>query len=115
MKQDRSSTFNQLVAWLDVRTGLLDLKHEALNEPIPGGARWAYVFGSGLLYILLSQIVTGVFFAMYYVASADHAHMTIEYITKRVTAGSFIRSLHSYGSSAMVVTLIVHMGQTYFF
>lgn len=103
------------VGWLDQRTGLLHLKHEALNEPIPGGARWAYVFGSGLLYILLSQIVTGVFLAMYYVASADHAHTTIAYITKQVTGGSFLRSLHSYGSSAMVVTLLCHLAQTYFF
>src|SRR5579871_2192318 len=105
----------RFMRWLDERTGIFHLTGEALDEPIPGGARWAYVFGSGLLYILLSQIVTGVFLAMYYVASADHAHTTIEYITKSVTAGGFIRSLHSYGSSAMVVTLVVHLAQTYFF
>lgn len=105
----------RFMRWLDQRTGIFHLADEALDEPIPGGARWSYVFGSGLLYILLSQIVTGVFLAMYYVASADHAHTTIEYITKQVTAGSFLRSLHSYGSSAMVVTLVVHLGQTYFF
>ncbi len=105
----------RFMRWLDQRTGIWHMTHEALDEPIPGGARWAYVFGSGLLYILLSQIVTGVFLAMYYVASADHAHTTVEYITKQVTAGSFIRSLHMYGSSAMVVTLLVHLGQTYFF
>lgn len=105
----------RITDWLDARTGVRHLTHEALDEPIHGGARWAYVFGSGLLYILLSQIVTGVFLAMYYVASADHAHTTIEYITKQVTAGSFLRSLHSYGSSAMVVTLVVHLAQTYFY
>ncbi len=105
----------RLINWFDRRIGVRHLAHEALDEPIPGGARWAYVFGSGLLYILLSQIITGVFLAMYYVASADHAHTTIEYITKQVTAGSFLRSLHSYGSSAMVVTLVVHLAQTYFF
>ena len=105
----------RFVNWLDERIGIRHLTHEALDEPIHGGARWAYVFGSGLLYILLSQIVTGVFLAMYYVASADHAHTTIEYITKSVTAGSFLRSLHSYGSSAMVVTLVLHLAQTYFF
>ena len=105
----------RLLNWVDKRTGVKELTHEALDEPIPGGARWAYIFGSGLLYILLSQIVTGIFLAMYYVASADHAHTTVEYIVKQVTAGSFLRSLHSYGSSAMIVTLVVHMGQTYFF
>lgn len=110
-----SKDHGRLVTWLDKRTGLLHLQREALDEPIPGGARWAYVFGSGLLYILFSQIVTGVFLAMYYVASADHAHTTIAYITKQVTGGSFLRSLHSYGSSAMVVTLLCHLIQTYFF
>jgi ubiquinol-cytochrome c reductase cytochrome b subunit len=105
---------HQILAWFDKRTGIKSLTHEALDEPIPGGARLAYVFGSGLLYILFSQIVTGIFLAMYYVASADHAHTTVAYITKAVTGGSFVRSLHAYGSSAMVVTLVVHLAQTYF-
>ncbi len=104
----------RLFGWFDTRIGLRALRHEAMDEPIPGGARFAYVFGSGLLYIFLSQVITGVFLAMYYVASADHAHTTIEYITKIVTGGSFVRSLHSYGSSAMVVTLVCHLAQTYF-
>src|SRR2546428_75845 len=66
--------------WLDRRTGLDSLLDHALDEPIPGGAKIAYVFGSGLLFLFLSQIVTGVFLAMYYVPSADHAHTTVAYI-----------------------------------
>ena len=38
--------FKQLADWLDDRTGFRDLMKEALDEPIPGGARWRYVFGS---------------------------------------------------------------------
>ena len=34
--------------WLDSRTGYRALVHHALDEPVPGGARWAYVFGSAL-------------------------------------------------------------------
>src|SRR5438309_6831266 len=75
--------------WLDRRTGLDSLLDHALDEPIPGGAKIAYVFGSGLLFLFLSQIVTGVFLAMYYVPSADHAHTTVAYIAKEVTGGSF--------------------------
>ncbi len=86
---------------------------EALDEPIPGGARFAYVFGSGLLFLFLSQAITGVSLALYYVPSADHAHTTIAYVTKEVTAGSFLRSLHAYGSSAMVVVLLLHLIQSF--
>lgn len=101
--------------WLDHRTGLNTLLHHALDEPIPGGAKLAYVFGSGLLFLFLSQIVTGVFLAMYYVPSADHAHTTVAYITKEVTGGSFLRSIHAYGSSAIIIVLLLHIMQTFFY
>jgi ubiquinol-cytochrome c reductase cytochrome b subunit len=102
-------------AWLDRRTGLDSLLRHALDEPIPGGAKIAYVFGSGLLFLFLSQTVTGVFLAMYYVPSADHAHTTVEYITKEVTGGSFLRSIHAYGSSAIIIVLLLHIIQTFFY
>jgi ubiquinol-cytochrome c reductase cytochrome b subunit len=104
-----------LWGWLNRRTGLDHLLRTALDEPIPGGARFAYIFGSGLLFIFISQVITGVFLALYYVPSADHAHTTVAYITKAVTAGSFLRSLHAYGASAMVVVLFLHLSQTYFY
>ncbi len=101
--------------WVDLRTGLDELLHKGLDEPIPGGASLAYVFGSGLLFLFLSQVITGVFLAFYYVPSADHAHTTVAYITKEVTAGSFIRSIHAYGSSAIVIVLVLHLTQTFLY
>src|SRR5438477_12523176 len=109
---DERSGFRQ---WLDRRTGLDSLLHDALDEPIPGGAKLAYVFGSGLLFVFLSQVITGVFLAMYYVPSAENAHTTVEYITKQVTAGQFLRSIHAYGSSAIIIVLLLHIGQTFFY
>lgn len=102
----------RIMNWLDTRMGIHALLHEALDEPIPGGAKWAYVFGSGLLFLFVSQVITGVFLAMYYVPSADHAHTVVSYIVKVVTAGSFIRSIHAYGSSAIIILLVLHIGQT---
>src|ERR1700720_197311 len=104
-----------LWGWLNRRTGVDDLLRSVLYEPIPGGARFAYIFGSGLLFIFLSQVITGVFLALYYVPSADHAHTTVAYITKSVTAGSFLRSLHAYGASAMVIVVLLHLSQTYIY
>jgi ubiquinol-cytochrome c reductase cytochrome b subunit len=110
-----SSPQTGLWGWINHRTGIDGVLRTALYEPIPGGARFAYIFGSGLLFIFLSQIITGVFLALYYVPSADHAHTTVAYITKAVTAGSFLRSLHAYGASAMVVVLLLHLSQTYIY
>jgi ubiquinol-cytochrome c reductase cytochrome b subunit len=105
----------RLYRWLDRRIGVRALMHEALDEPIPGGARWAYVFGSVLLFLFISQTVTGVFLSLYYAPTSDHAHTTVAYIVKEVTGGSFLRSLHAYGSSAVVIVLLLHLTQTFLY
>jgi ubiquinol-cytochrome c reductase cytochrome b subunit len=107
--------YGRLFRWINRRTGLEGILREALDEPIPGGARFAYVFGSGLLFIFVSQVITGIWLAFYYVPSSDHAHTTVAYITKAVTAGSFLRGVHAYGSSAMVILLLLHVTQTYLY
>ena len=89
-----------LWSWLDRRTGVDAALRSALYEAIPGGARFAYVFGSGLLFIFISQVITGIFLALYYVPASNDAHLTVAYIVKVASGGSFLRSLPSYGASS---------------
>jgi ubiquinol-cytochrome c reductase cytochrome b subunit len=112
LPKENSTALTGWREWLNSRTGCFSLMREALDEPIPGGARWAYVFGSGLLYLFLSQIITGVFLALYYVPSSDHAHTTVSYISKVVSSGLFLRSIHAYGATAIVILLFLHISQT---
>jgi ubiquinol-cytochrome c reductase cytochrome b subunit len=100
--------------WLDDRLALGEISSILFDEPIPGGARWSYVFGSALLFVSLLQAITGIFLSMYYVPSAENAHVTVEWIQKEVASGAFIRGLHHWGSSMMVVLLGVHMLQVFF-
>jgi len=111
-KPEKDSVIDRMDSWLDERTGVDAILHESLDEPIHGGASWAYIFGSGLLFLFVSQVITGICLALYYVPSADHAHTVVSYIVKVVTAGSFIRSIHAYGSSGIIILLLLHIGQT---
>ncbi len=113
--ESSGSARGKLFHWLDRRADLNKLMKESLNEPVPGGARLAYVFGSGLLFIFISQIITGICLALYYVPSAETAHTSVAYIMKQVAAGAFLRSLHSYGSSAMIIVLALHFLQTFLY
>jgi ubiquinol-cytochrome c reductase cytochrome b subunit len=101
--------------WLDERAGLRKLWRGALDEPIRGGARWAYVFGSALAFLFVLQVVTGMLLSIYYVPSADHAHASVAFIQKVVPGGALFRSLHAYGASAMIILLVAHISQTFFF
>jgi ubiquinol-cytochrome c reductase cytochrome b subunit len=98
-----------LVDWVDVRTGARAIVRNILEERIPGGARMAYVFGSGLLCIFCLQLITGVALALYYTPTAETAHTSVAYLTKQVAGGAFLRSMHSYGASAMIIVLALHL------
>lgn len=103
----------RIMNWFDQRTGIKALVGKVLHEPIPGGARWSYVFGSGLLCAILVQAVTGIALALYYVPAALSAHATVAYITKQVWSGSFIRSVHVYGTHVIVGLVLAHLVQTF--
>ncbi|HKG45797.1 MAG TPA: cytochrome b N-terminal domain-containing protein [Pyrinomonadaceae bacterium] len=59
--------------------------------------------------LLLVQFLTGVLLAFYYVPSVDHAYTTVSYVEKVVSSGSWIRSLHHYGSQWLSVFIFVHV------
>ncbi|HWQ32580.1 MAG TPA: cytochrome b N-terminal domain-containing protein [Blastocatellia bacterium] len=109
------SRLTRLYDWLDERTGVKQFVHEALDEPIRGGARFAYVFGSVLLTLFLLQVATGIFLTLYYVPSSDHAHASVTYIQKAVPGGSLLRGIHHYGASVMVIVAVLHVSQTFLF
>lgn len=102
----------RVLDWLDDRTGYRDVLRHSLDEPVPGGASFAYVFGSVLTFILLLQMTTGIFLAMYYSPSATDAWAAVAYIQDTVSFGWFVRGLHSYGASAMVIVAGLHLLQT---
>lgn len=101
--------------WLDARTGYRAFGHAAFGEPVRGGASWAYVFGSSLALVFAMQIVTGVLLALFYSPSTTTAWGSIHYIQHDVLLGWFVRGLHHYGSSAMVILVVLHMFQAFLY
>lgn len=102
---------SRLGDWLEERTGYRRALQVALDEPVRGGASWAYVFGSVLTFVLLLQAATGVLLALYYSPSSQTAWASVAYIQDQVTLGWLIRGLHSHGASAMVILAGLHMLQ----
>jgi len=113
ISHEPSTKIEKIVAFLDARVGLKEIQSKMLNEPIPGGSRWAYVFGSILLFIFAMQALTGILLMFYYVPTADHAYASTQYIIHDVDYGWFLLGYHFWGSSAMVVCVIAHMSQVF--
>ena len=68
------------------------------------------------MFAFLSQAVTGVFLAMYYRPDpSGGAYESIRHVTNDVFLGQFVRGMHKWGSSVMVILIFLHMGRTFFF
>ncbi|WP_447983715.1 cytochrome b N-terminal domain-containing protein [Nitrospira sp. Nam74] len=106
---------SRLYSWLDSRLRLKPIEETLLDEPIPGGASWIYVFGSATLFLFLMQALTGMFLVVYYVPAPDHAYDSIQFIESQITFGAFVRGVHHWGASGMVVAIGLHMLQTFLY
>ena len=74
---------------------------------------WLKTTGGIVAVLLLTQFLTGVLLAFYYVPSVDHAYTTVSYIEKVVSSGSWIRSVHHYGSQWLAVFIFLHVVQLF--
>ncbi len=106
---------SRLYDWLDARLKLKPLERTLLDEPIPGGASWIYVFGSATLFLFCLQAITGMFLAIYYVPSPDAAYDTVQFVQHDVSFGWFVRGLHHWGASAVMVAIGLHLLQVFLY
>jgi ubiquinol-cytochrome c reductase cytochrome b subunit len=94
--------------WLDERFSWRQVWNAIFIRKVPK-TNWLYTLGSASLFVAVNQIVTGILLTFYYVPTPDHAYDSVSYITTQVPMGWFIRGLHHWGASAMVVLVILHM------
>jgi len=103
------------VDWIDERTALSGGARWLMFRKIPRGTNWFYTLGSATMFAFLSQAVTGVFLAMYYDPNPTRAYESVRHLTNDVLLGEFVRGMHKWGSSVMVILIFLHMGRTFFF
>ena len=92
------------------RHGLLGFLH----KEVPASLGWRNTLGSILGALLLSQLLTGVLLALYYVPHPEAAYSSVKYIEESVTAGRLTRSLHYWGASFVIVFLFLHVARVFF-
>jgi ubiquinol-cytochrome c reductase cytochrome b subunit len=99
------------LAWVESRTGLVTMLGRALDERIPGGARWAYVFGSALLALLLAQLLSGLALALSYSPSVGSAWASVARL-ELSPLGHLLRGLHAHGATFTIAVVALHLLQT---
>jgi len=103
------------VGWVDERTSLTGGARWLMFRKVPKGTNWFYTLGSATMFAFLNQAITGVFLSMYYDPSPTRAYESARYITNEAFLGEFVRGMHKWGSTVMVVLIFLHMARTFFF
>ena len=101
----------KVLDWIDDRSGYRESIRKIAEQPLEGGSRWAYVFGHALALIITVQSITGVLLMLNYTPAVHSAWSSVFYVQYKVQAGWFVRGLHHYGASAVVIVLALHLLQ----
>ena len=100
----------KLLNWVDNRFPLSKLFRDHMSEYyVAKNFNFWYIFGVLSLFVLVIQLVTGIFLVMHYKPEAALAFGSVEYIMRDVPWGWLIRYMHSTGASAFFAVVYLHM------
>jgi ubiquinol-cytochrome c reductase cytochrome b subunit/cytochrome b6 len=104
------------LAWLKERVPVdLDRMRELTNEPVPGHLkRWWFALGGTPAYLFAVQIVTGLMLLFYYVPEPGRAYASIAHLQNDVAFGWWLRSIHKWSASGMIVAVCLHTMRVFF-
>ena len=104
-----------VAGWVDSRVNATGIFTAMMSRHVPKGTNWFYTLGSATMFIFAMQAITGVFLSMYYTPSATQAYASITHLTNDVFMGEFVRGMHKWGASLMIILIFLHMARTFFF
>lgn len=106
----------RMVEWIDRRFPLsVFIKKELTGYPTPRNLSSWWNFGFLAGFILMLQIISGIFLAMHYKPDAGLAFDSVEHIMREVNYGWLIRYLHSTGASAFFAIIYIHMARSLYY
>jgi ubiquinol-cytochrome c reductase cytochrome b subunit len=105
-----------LWAWLNERMPIEEFwRHELTEYYAPKNFNFWYFFGSLALFVLVLQLLTGIFLTMFYKPGEATAFDSVQYIMREVDWGWLIRYLHSTGASFFFIVVYLHMFRAFLY
>ena len=107
-----------IVDWFDSRFPFTKSVDEALYQRVPNFANaFYYCFGGMVFFLIVMQILTGIFLAFYYVPDAAGnpapAWQSVQYLMHNVYLGWLIRGVHFWSANILIVMVLIHMARVY--
>jgi len=103
-------SLQNLMNWVDERLPVTETYEKHLSKYYaPKNFNIWYIFGVLSVFVLVLQLVTGIWLTMNYIPAGDRAFASVEFIMRDVEFGWMLRYMHSTGASAFFVVVYLHM------
>src|SRR5213083_1471116 len=86
-KDNASEAAVAALGWLDERTAISGTARWLMFRKVPKGTNWFYTLGTSTMFAFLSQVITGVFLAMFYDPSPNNAYESMRHVNNDVFLG----------------------------
>lgn len=113
--------FQKVYDWIDERVDVTPLWRDLADHEVPEHVNpahhfsaFVYCFGGLTFFIVMIQILSGMFLALYYVPDILNAHASMEYLQHDLAFGAIVRGMHHWGASVVIVMLFLHTLRVFF-
>jgi menaquinol-cytochrome c reductase cytochrome b subunit len=112
---------SKLYDWVDERLDITPMWRDLADHEVPEHVNpayhfsaFVYCFGGLTFFIIVIQILSGMFLTMYYVPDIGRAWDSVYYLQNEVAFGVIVRGMHHWGSSLVVVMVFLHTLRVFF-
>ncbi|MFS0672663.1 menaquinol-cytochrome c reductase cytochrome b subunit [Ornithinibacillus sp. 179-J 7C1 HS] len=107
--------------WIDERIDITPIWRDIADHEVPEHVNpahhfsaFVYCFGGLTFFVVVIQILSGMFLTMYYVPDIENAWRSVYYLQTEVAHGQIVRGMHHWGASVVIVMLLLHTLRVFF-
>jgi menaquinol-cytochrome c reductase cytochrome b subunit len=107
--------------WIDERIDVTPIWRDIADHEVPEHVNpahhfsaFVYCFGGLTFFVVVIQILSGMFLTMYYVPDIENAWKSVYYLQTEVAHGQIVRGMHHWGASVVIVMLLLHTLRVFF-
>ncbi|MBU5265428.1 menaquinol-cytochrome c reductase cytochrome b subunit [Virgibacillus proomii] len=107
--------------WIDERADITPIWRDIADHEVPEHVNpahhfsaFVYCFGGLTFFVVVIQILSGMFLTMYYVPDIENAWKSVYYLQTEVAHGQIVRGMHHWGASVVIVMLLLHTLRVFF-
>ncbi len=107
--------------WVDERLDITPMWRDLADHEVPEHVNpahhfsaFVYCFGGLTFFIVVIQILSGMFLSMFYTPDIINAWKSVSYLQNEVAFGYIVRGMHHWGASLVIVMLFLHTLRVFF-